>query len=308
MLKPIILTYFRSVKFPLAEATRIQLINNQYSLFNVVFWSSWRFKRVKTTILLPVPLIVFVIPLVFCIPRSLLRTYGPFSSRLTTLINGLLRCEHIITEASDVSDINRRKFKNSVVFKDPVMDFKFSQPKRRVRSEDKFRILFMSHLTKRKGIDVLCQSLTALPIKTQNKIHLTVCNSEIIPTDLAEGFWDRFENSFNGTITFKGVVDPHHELSNTDIYVYPFVQPRDVFVVPMSFLEAVCCGAIPIGPNFSFVKFWLPDEFLCLPEVDSLQSKIAHIIDFYKLYETSVHRHRSKIIRKVKLGNVILDD
>ena len=302
MCKVLIVSYFRSISFPLAEATRIQLINYRNSIYNIVFWSSWKIKRVRDTILLPIPLIMIIFPFLVLIPRRLLRTYGPCDSRFIKLLNTMLNCKHIITEVSDSHLFYGNKAGSYEIFENPVLDDGFYNNKPSLKKDEIFRILFMSHFTKRKGLDILLEALLSIDANMQSNIELTLCDSGIIESDITTQSFIDFEENFAGKVYFKGVVDPKTELHRNDIYVYPFIKPKDTFIIPMSFLEAICALVVPVGPNFEFVETWLSEEFTCAPESIYLKSKLEDVMRNYKYYHHSTQILRKKINTRINVG------
>lgn len=304
MHKLLIISYFRSVSFPLAEATRIQLINHRESALNILFWRSWKLKRVRRTILLPIPFVIVILPFLLLIPRKFQRTYGPLDSRFINLLNAVLRCNHIITEVSDYHLVYKNNGRRYEKFNSPVIDDTFLKYSVHSRKKGVFRILFMSHFSKRKGLDVLLKALLSTNPTTQKNIELTLCDSGIVASDISNQTLYDFEKNFGGTVYFKGVVDPNAELNQNDIYVYPFVKPEDTFIIPMSFLEAVCAYVVPVGPNFEFVENWLPEEFTCEPSAFELKLKLEDVIRNYESYYVATQILRKEILSKIHTGQV----
>jgi glycosyltransferase involved in cell wall biosynthesis len=302
--RKIVLTYFGSVNFPLAEAARIQFFNMDETFIKIAFSRSLKFRVSEDIYLLP----VFFLPIIAILPlffkRDRILTYGPLNSRLIRWMNKFLICQHLITECSEVKLLSDNA-RQMIVFKWPKLETAFEEytPKK-LHSKTKFRILFMSHLTSQKGVEILCQALLRLSPDMQSKFELILCNSGIVKSDLPGNYLKCFETRFQGVVTNKGIVNVAAELRDADVYVYPFITPSQTFVIPMSFLEAVCAYTIPIGPNYEFVEDWLGPEFICAPTPECLSEKLMDILDNESVYREELSIIRQSVLKKVRFSHV----
>ena len=163
-------------------------------------------------------------------------------------------------------------------------------------------LLFMSHLSKIKGIE---ETLSAFMI-AKNKVpdlRLLVCNSGLNKSKENDYYLQKIRNinkRFNEqAVIVKGKVNPENELSNSWIYLYPIRSAKETFSVPLSFVEAIQVKTPFIGTNVGGINEYFKEDYLVKPKnYEALAKKIVSIIKNY---------NKIKIKKQLKLKQKIVN-
>lgn len=288
-----IITYFKSLHFPLSEATRIQFFNFQTKNLKIAFVRTLKpYRKFNDCVIFS----LYILPLLFpylCI-KSLfagLQIYGPADSRLLNFLYKCTKSQRLFTDAADYLE------ENSEYNFSPVMDLSLvEKPDRKTSCDDCLRLLFMSHASEFKGFyDIvrLCNVLSDIPI------HLRICFSK--PVD--EFVIEFLQRELDGVVKLEilGVVDYKEQLKWAHVYYYVYWRERWTFIVPLSLLEAIMMGCLPIGPKLSSVQKWIHQKFLVEPH--DLEQSVTVLRHFYKeenYYLKIIQKNREYLLANCK--------
>jgi len=141
-------------------------------------------------------------------------------------------------------------------------------------------ILFMSHLSKYKGIYVLLKAFKKVIEKIPNA-KLVIADSGLGPDrKRIEKYISRagFSN-----VIFKGLVNPIEELVSAWIYVYPILSCHNTFSIPMSLFESQLTNTKFICSKVGGISEYVKENFLIKPgDKKDLSSKIIKSINSKK--------------------------
>lgn len=283
-----ILTYFKTVNYPLSEATRIQFFNMDTSKLRIAFTSTYKpYAYFNNCLILSVYLFPLIFPILFVFSLiSKISIYGPSDSRLLKFMHSVSISERLYTDAADY------KLRNINYEPLPVMDIALTQEVKCDHSSEAVRILYMSHASEFKGLYDLVRILKTL--KNHN-IHLRLCFSKSVDQNLVY-FLER-ELSHIQKLEILGVVDYIEQLKWADIYYYVYWFERWTYIVPLSLLEAVMLNCIPIGPDFISVRRWINTDFLVEPtDLDNCAKKLDSIISNNDHYARLARNNRSFLL------------
>lgn len=283
-----ILTYFKTVNYPLSEATRIQFFNMDTTNLRIAFTLTYRpFAYFNNCLILSVYLFPLIFPIIFVLSLiSKICIYGPSDSRLLKFMHSVARSERLYTDAADY------KIRNINFEHLPVMDLELIQEFKHDHSAETVRILYMSHASEFKGLYDLVRILKTLK---KHDIHLRLCFSKPVNKNLLR-FLKRELNDIK-ELEILGVVDYTEQLKWADIYYYVYWFERWTYIVPLSLLEAVMLNCIPIGPNFSSVRRWINPDFLVEPnDLENCAKKLESIMSNKCHYASLARNNRSVLL------------
>lgn len=286
-----LITYFKSLNFPLSEATRIQFFNIQGHHQKIVFTKtllpcqSFNKITILSVYLLPIYLPYLVIKSLF----HDVRVFGPLDSLLLKILQKFVRGSRIYTDAGDYSHSDLKYPFN------PVMDLSLKDDLVKKTIDDgSIRILYMSHASEFKGFNDIVRLCSILK---DQRIHLRVCFSKPV-TNYTIDFLER-ELGSDIDLEILGVVDYREQLKWADIYYYVYWTERWTYIVPLSLLEAIMVGCVPIGPRHPSVKKWINDDFLVDPK------QLDQSLHFLKKYsnQKQIYHEKIKINRSFLVAN-----
>lgn len=146
--------------------------------------------------------------------------------------------------------------------------------KRTVKRDKNPTLLFMSHLSKYKGIEETLLAFSTARREVAN-LRLVICDSK-----LQKSSYHRLITHLNrGDIIIKEKINPEEELSKAWVYLYPVRNVQETFSVPLSLIEAAQVGTPYISTKVGAISEYFPDEYLVAPrDAAALSQKIIEIL------------------------------
>jgi len=165
-------------------------------------------------------------------------------------------------------------------------------------------LLFMSHLSPIKGIDIVLKSYKNLINKYPN-LELTIADSGLkkAPERYIKEIKDI--NEKGGKIILKGFVNPQKELSKTWIYLYPFKKQHETFAIPLSLYEAEQCQTFFISSNLGNNNNFFNEDFL-LNNINSkeLEREINNIL--FNIKKNKNYFNKIKLLQQKNKDNKLV--
>ncbi len=305
----IIVSFIDSLEFPVREATRKQIwwlaeriksegrfvtifiLNNKHETYNYegidIFYTDINsfIQRVKT------------INTFHCINGSVVPSLLDFrkvksSHKQLTLTDGsmfwndkllLRKCiayllPFIFQKIFVYSDYqyNRLPNKRNVSIISPLLP---SIKKPNVSKTDYPSVLYMGHISRMKGFDIILPTMELL-LQERPDLHFIICNNMIT---VEQNYIDRInelKKKHEDQVIIKGVVDPIEELTKAWVYIYPFIDDVGTMAFPLSLYEAQCCGVPFVACDIAANKEFFDSKYLIEPgNEQQLYDKIKLFID-----------------------------
>ncbi len=320
----IILSYFKDLDLPLAEATRIQFISNfliknsiKYAFIRRI--SNRTYKSLDNILVRGLYSLIYIYPTLFIranILKQDILIYGPADSRLLNFFEKTLNGRRIFTDGEDVDIALNKKSLHEFLYighpgssllslncLPPAIEKKwlenYSEP---FQSFNIVSIGYMSHFSKRKGILDICNALMSLPVEMQSKIYFHVASNSVADERKTRLIYDTFCENFAGNVITKLKVNSYKFMKHLDIYIYPFHVRKNTFNVPLTLLEASLSGVFVVGPKFNNVQDWLIEECLVDPSSpDQIAGVISKCIEDKQFALTAIKDNNNIIKKSVKL-------
>ncbi|GEM_PF-5330056 len=136
-------------------------------------------------------------------------------------------------------------------------------------------LLFMSHLSKEKGIGDVLKAFEIVRGQKPNT-KLIICDSGLKKKN---NYYQEIKKLNREDIVIKGKVDPKEELSKAWIYLYPIHKAQETFSIPLSLIEAMQVKTSYISSNVGGLGEYFPSEYLIPPKrSDLLASTILRLL------------------------------
>ncbi|MDH3892454.1 MAG: glycosyltransferase family 1 protein [candidate division Zixibacteria bacterium] len=125
-------------------------------------------------------------------------------------------------------------------------------------------ILYMGHLSKFKGVDIVMKVFRALAHELPN-LNLTLACNGLTYDDNLEHSVHHLVDEYPTRVTLKGKVDVFAEIGRSHLLIYPIRAHSGTFAVPLSLYESLCCGTPFLSSRLEGVAEYFDDYFLCPP-------------------------------------------
>jgi glycosyltransferase involved in cell wall biosynthesis len=192
-------------------------------------------------------------------------------------------------------------FSRRLFFKKPILnDVKKFNKKNEKRN--KFRILYMSYLSKNKGAEILINNIEFLIAKYPKiEFVFAIAHPNLNDQSLSQQL-DILKSKYKKNIFILGKVDPQEELFQADLYYYCFKKHEGTFAFPLSLYESIQSNTIFIGPKLDGVAEFFDNRFLCDPyNIKDIRKKISDMIQQHSLYLELLESNKLSLNSKITL-------
>ena len=170
--------------------------------------------------------------------------------------------------------------------------------KRNSKKSKEPTILFMSHLSKIKGILDLINAFKILK-KQIRDAKLVIAGSGLIEEKDVKEKIKQIKKQFPEDIILKGIVDPESELSKSWLYVYPIQSAQETFSIPLSLIEAYQTKTPCLVSDVGGINEFFDKKTLIKPKSPAqLAEKIIELIKKPKLYRPLKEFNNTKVINR----------
>ena len=125
-------------------------------------------------------------------------------------------------------------------------------------------ILYMGHLSRFKGVDIVMEVFRALAHEMP-RLKLILASNGLTYDDNLEPSVRCLINEYPSRVTLKGKVDVFTEIGQSHVLIYPIRAHSGTFAVPLSLYESLCCGTPFLSSRLEGVAEYFDDYFLCTP-------------------------------------------
>ena len=167
--------------------------------------------------------------------------------------------------------------------------------KRTAKREKDPTLLFMSHLSKYKGIEEVLLSFSQARKEIKN-LRLVICNSHIQKNK----YHGLLKKMNKGDIIIKEKVNSQEELSKAWLYLYPIRKAQETFSIPLSLIEASQVGTPYISTAVGAIPEYFPEEYLVTSgNAPELSQRIVELL--------SQKKHDLKLKKRIDNKNTIAE-
>jgi len=207
---------------------------------------------------------------------------SPLSRLCGNLLNKL-DCK-IFVHTNYQKKIAKKYFKNKIELIEPFIE-SYSQVSKKSKNP---RLLFMSHLSKFKGFDLVIDSYSKL-LSSFPKLELVVADSGLNKKSKEYYYKINLLKKKGAKIILKTKINPELELSKAWIYLYPITSTHNTFAVPISLYESYQCNTPFICSNVGSLNEYFDKYFLI---------KIGSIIELSRKIELLIKNFKSLDLQK----------
>lgn len=125
-------------------------------------------------------------------------------------------------------------------------------------------ILYMGHLSRFKGVDIVMEVFRALTDEMP-RLSLILASNGLTYDDNMEPAVRRLVDEYPSRVTLKGKVEVFTEIGKAHLLIYPIRLHSGTFAVPLSLYECLCCGTPFLSSRLAGVAEYFDDYFLCTP-------------------------------------------
>lgn len=125
-------------------------------------------------------------------------------------------------------------------------------------------ILYMGHLSRFKGVDIVMEVFRALTDEMP-RLSLILASNGLTYDDNMEPAVRRLVDEYPSRVRLKGKVDVFTEIGRSHLLIYPIRSHSGTFAVPLSLYESLCCGTPFLSSRLAGVAEYFDDYFLCTP-------------------------------------------
>lgn len=125
-------------------------------------------------------------------------------------------------------------------------------------------ILYMGHLSRFKGVDIVMEVFRALA-REMPHLKLIFASNGLTYHDNLEREVHRLVDEYPSRVTLKGKVDVFAEIGKAHLLIYPIRSHSGTFAMPLSLYESLCCGTPFLSSRLAGVAEYFDDYFLCTP-------------------------------------------
>lgn len=125
-------------------------------------------------------------------------------------------------------------------------------------------ILYMGHLSRFKGVDIVMDVFRTLALDMPN-LQLILASNGLNYRDNLEGQVRRLIDDYPSRVILKGKVDVFSEIGRSHLLIYPIREHSGTFALPLSLYESLCCGTPFLSSRLDGVAEFFDDYFLCGP-------------------------------------------
>lgn len=270
----------------------------------IIYGSPLSIRKQKTGIMHylvhPTP---YIIPLLLCTKakKSILTFFGGklnifykhiWSKPMIWLVNKKI---NIITAQTDyqLNLIRKTGLKKPVKLIMPLI----KRFKRKEKKSAQPTILFMSHLSKVKGILDLLNAFKIVKKEIKNA-KLVIAKSGLIEEKDIKAKIKALKKDFKEDIIIKGIVNPEEELSKAWLYVYPIQSAQETFSIPLSLIEASQTKTSFLVSDVGAMNEFFNKKTLVKPKnPKQLAEKIIELIKNPKTYKLKREFDNIRIIK-----------
>ena len=199
---------------------------------------------------------------------------GP-KSRLRRMITGWLTSYYdelvVFTDyqrqilASAIGDRNAAKIISAMPIVKPT-------PTSRIERAGRPTLLYMGHLSRYKGVDLLVKLFEDL-LPEWPDLKLVICHNGLVYDEQCDQLVRDAARTYTDGIEIKGKVNPFEELASAHILVHPTRQHSGTFAFPLALWEAMATGTPFISTRLEGLTEFFDKEFLApKDDYDSLLS------------------------------------
>lgn len=160
-------------------------------------------------------------------------------------------------------------------------------------------ILYMGHLSRFKGVDLLLKLFEDL-LPEQPKLRLILCHNGLTYDEECERDVKELARRFPEQVIVKGKVDPYEQLARAHILIHPIKQSEGTFAFPMALWEAVVTGTPFISTRLDGVAEFFDDSFLSpVDDYLSLMSLTRGMLMELEKYRSLLNKNHERLVDQV---------
>lgn len=140
-------------------------------------------------------------------------------------------------------------------------------------------VLYMGHLSKEKGFDIIIPAMKRILHDYPNLIF-TIANNDIKKDIYYFNEVKLLAKAYPEQVIIKGIIDPIVELVKAWVYIYPFISAMGTMAFALSLYESQQCGTPFVTCRVSANTEFFDDKYMIEPNnAEQLYEKVKFFID-----------------------------